>query len=122
MGLDMYAYAVNNNMVINDFNFIKETHDEEFFCWRKHPNLHGWMEQLYKSKGGTEEFNCVYVRLTLDDLMELRKAVTHGKLPHTTGFFFGKSDEDKDERTLLFIDIAVGYIEDGYAVYYTSWW
>lgn len=34
----------------------------ELHYWRKHPNLHGWMEQLYRDKGGAEEiFNCAAV-------------------------------------------------------------
>ena len=38
----------------------------ELHYWRKHPNLHGWMESLYYEKGGTaDNFNCVNLQLTL---------------------------------------------------------
>jgi hypothetical protein len=38
----------------------------ELYYWRKHPNLHGWMESLYYEKGGTaDNFNCVNLQLTL---------------------------------------------------------
>ena len=56
MGLDMYIYqtpknnvASNGTDIVNDDNVIRE---EDFFYWRKHPNLHGWFEQLYLDKGG----------------------------------------------------------------------
>ena len=55
--------------------------------WRKHPNLHGWMQDLYYAKGGTaESFNCVPVQLTAEDLDRLETAVRTGTLPDTTGF------------------------------------
>jgi hypothetical protein len=32
----------------------------ELHYWRKHPNLHGWMEQHYREKGDSaKSFNCV---------------------------------------------------------------
>jgi hypothetical protein len=27
----------------------------ELAYWRKHPSLHGWMEHLFRAKGGTAE-------------------------------------------------------------------
>ena len=39
----------------------------------KHPNLHGWMERLYRTRGGKEDkFNCVNIQLTADDLQKLK--------------------------------------------------
>ena len=38
MGLDMYAYVGTEGQC-------------ELAYWRKHPNLHGWMEKLWESKG-----------------------------------------------------------------------
>ena len=60
---------------------------EKLFYWRKHPNLHGWFEKLYREKGGKEEeFNCEFLELTTEDLNNLEIAVKQAKLPFTEGF------------------------------------
>lgn len=92
MGLDMYAWRVNAEDAIGDFEVASDDEGsskvEEMFYWRKHHDLHGWMERLYREKGGTKEsFNCVKVRLTMEDLQRLAQDVTKGRLPETTGFF-----------------------------------
>jgi hypothetical protein len=48
MGLDMYAFATAEEIAAS-VDFKAETHNE-LHCWRKHPNLHGWMEQHYREK------------------------------------------------------------------------
>jgi hypothetical protein len=70
------------------------------------------------------DFNCSAVRLELPDLEELEAAIRRGDLPHTTGFFFGSStgSEKQTEKDLDFIKQARQNIEDGLAVFYTSWW
>lgn len=92
--------------------------------WRKHHDLHGWMESLYRKKGGEGDFNCQIVQLTIDDLNALDTAITYRKLPATTGFFFGNNppDEASDEEDMAFIAKAREAIEQGFAVYYDSWW
>lgn len=129
MGLDMYAWRVAKDDAINDFEIAKDEDGqfklEEMFYWRKHHDLHGWMERLYREKGGTEQsFNCVRVRLTKTDLDLLEHAVLNGKLPATTGFFFGTNppDEDSMKRDMEFISAAKIAIAAGDAVYYDSWW
>jgi hypothetical protein len=129
MGLDMYAWRVAKDDAINDFDIAKDENDqfklEEMFYWRKHHDLHGWMERLYRSKGGTaQSFNCVRVRLTKTDLDLLEHDVLNGKLPQTTGFFFGTNppDEDSMKRDMEFISAAKIAIASGDAVYYDSWW
>jgi hypothetical protein len=52
MGLDMYARTTNAKLKSPvDFD---ETDGTEFHYWRKHPDLHGWMERLYREKGGID--------------------------------------------------------------------
>ena len=82
------------------------------------------MEKLYRSKGGVEEFNCVAVRLERADIDALNVAISGGDLPHTEGFFFGKSSYhvDKDERDLRFIFEARSLLTAGQAIYYFSSW
>lgn len=108
-----------------DFTNEDEAEDRELHYWRKHPNLHGWMESLYYLKGGTaESFNCVNVEIDLDDLAQLEKHITEGKLPSTNGFFFGESLGNSEEisEDLKFIKDAREAISAGEYVYYTSWW
>jgi len=124
MGLDMYAYRVAANAVVNDFEYDDALPPNEFFYWRKHHDLHGWMEELYRAKGGDKEFNCVPLRLTFDDLLALEDAVLNNTLPKTTGFFFGNNPPDDITKAedLNFIAEAKYAIYKGYAVYYSSWW
>ena len=120
MGLDMMAFA-RQNPITTDVDFESEENDLEIFNWRKHPNPHGWMERLYRTKGGTEEsFNCVNVQLTLEDLDALEAEL--GELPITESFFFGQSSPDYVTYDKHFIREARARINDGDAVYYTSWW
>ena len=114
MGLDQYARRV----VAHD-----PDNSEEIAYWRKHPNLQGWMEALWREKGGEGEFNCVDVELTLEDLEQLEAAIEGAELPDTDGFFFGNNSDDYyREQDLEFIAEASKAIEQGYKVVYTSWW
>lgn len=113
MGLDQNAYAFKN----------REDGSISLAEWRKHPNLQGWMERLWRSKGGEGEFNCVGVELDREDLESLQDFVVGGDLPETTGLFFGgDSDERYKEQDLTFIEEALELIEAGYTVEYNSWW
>ena len=48
--------------------------------------------------------------------------VRHGRLPKTTGFFFGESDGSELEDDLDFIAKAREALAADKFVYYTSWW
>lgn len=127
MGLDMYVRTYKPDEV-EDVNGLAapkaDARGDEIQYWRKHHDLHGWMEALYRSKGGTDEFNCVYVELTLADLDALETDIKERRLPETTGFFFGNNppDADSDEADLEFIARARSEIESGLRVFYSSWW
>ena len=95
----------------------------ELAYWRKHPNLQGWMQELYYEKGGEGEFNCVDVELTLGDLDALEEALDESALPETVGFFFGTDSGDYyAEQDREFIREARAAIKQGYTVVYNSWW
>lgn len=114
MGLDQFAKSFDKNG-----NF------EEITYWRKHPNLQGWMEQLWLEKENPEvkEFNCVSVELNLDDLNKLEVAVRNYELPETSGFFFGNNaDVYYKDEDLEFIQKAKQAIENGLSVRYSSSW
>ena len=120
MGLDMYARWIDH-APDKPVDFTAGEYGELHY-WRKHPNLHGWMEALYREKGGTQEFNCVNVQLTADDLDRLEAAIRGRKLPPTCGFFFGESNGKEIYDDLAFVAKAREAIADGLTVYYTSWW
>jgi hypothetical protein len=142
MGLDMYAYVASRKGQQSDFDetsafdattneFVSETVTKpvELAYWRKHPNLHGWMEQLWESKGRPREnvgwpiFNGIELELTWDDLDNLEHAIRHGKLPDTEGFFFGKpSDNHYYEQDLAFVNNAKAEVFLGLKVFYNSSW
>lgn len=123
MGLDMHAYKTKAKPE-REVDFGTTNFDEqEIHYWRKHPNLHGWMENLYYQKGGqAQSFNCVNVELTKDDLLDLHIDINDDALPQTAGFFFGQTDGSEKAGDLEFVEEALKAIEEGYAIYYCSWW
>ena len=125
MGLDMYAFAVSKRDAIGDFEMAQDCEKEELYYWRKHHDLHGWMENLYRGKGGdAESFNCIPVQLTLDDLDDLQQAIMDDNLPRTSGFFFGDNPPDLESmrNDLIFVQNCRIAINEGKVVYYDSWW
>jgi hypothetical protein len=137
MGLDMYAYVASKAKQHDDFyesavfdpvskEYVnsKMSKPREIAYWRKHPNLHGWMERLAESKKlKYDSFNGIEMELTHEDLDELERAVTHKQLPSTSGFFFGDgADEIYYENDLSFIKNARAELFFGLKVFYNSSW
>lgn len=151
MGLDMYAYVGQRGQRDafweQDLEMNPETREfeappggverpREIAYWRKHPNLHGWMEQLWIRKRNAEgnpvvedvdnlvgDFNGVELELTWEDIDELEIAVKKRNLPATTGFFFGKSaDQAYYADDLAFIQKARAELFMGLQVFYNSSW
>lgn len=129
MGLDMYAFSVAQRDVIDDFTIDTDSegriNSNEVAYWRKFNALHGWMEDLYRAKGGTaESFNCKPVRLTLEDLNKLQSDMANNLLQPREGFFFGSQEIYPEDitSTLKFIMDARQEIENGRDVFYDSWW
>ena len=139
MGLDQYAVArkgeprtVKSEYTYTDQDGVEKEGFEEYLewddtielaSWRKHPNLQGWMEELWYEKGGEGQFNCVDLELTLDDLNALEATLDEEALPETSGFFFGdNADDHYAEADREFIVQARAAIKQGYKVIYSSWW
>ena len=139
MGLDQYAVARkgeprkvsqtwtttdadgNEEEVVEYYNEWDDT--IQLAEWRKHPNLQGWMQELYYEKGGEGEFNCVDLELTLNDLNALEATLDEEELPETVGFFFGSNADDHyAEADREFIVQARAALKKGYKVFYSSWW
>ena len=122
MGLDMYAYTTAEEVSEVDFSVSDST---ELYYWRKFNALHGWMEDLYYSKGGkSQEFNCDNVQLTADDLDDLEEVLKKGLLRPVDGFFFGSQTVEPEyvESAQEFIVKARAALAEGLTVYYSSWW
>ena len=139
MGLDQTAIArkgeprtVKSEYTYTDLDGTEHKGVEEYLewddsielaTWRKHPNLQGWMQELYYEKGGEGEFNCVDVELTLEDLDALEATLDEEELPETVGFFFGSNADDHyAEADREFIVQARAALKEGYKVFYSSWW
>ena len=113
MGLDQYAYVAARagqkseyydgaefDEKTRDFVNPKMTKPREIAYWRKHPNLQGWMEQLWIRKGGNEgSFNGIELELTWDDLDELERAVRHQQ--HACALPGGRKETDKSQTDQL---------------------
>jgi hypothetical protein len=144
MGLDMYAYvaarAGQNKEYWNEPRHYNTSTGEwerqntiskpiEIAYWRKHPNLHGWMEQLWQSKGCQRDnndglsFNGIELELTWEDIDMLENDINEGALPGTSGFCFGDpADDYYREDDLRFIKEARAQLFLGLKVFYNSSW
>jgi hypothetical protein len=99
------------------------TEPREIAYWRKHPNLHGWMQRLWESKGNSGEFNGDELELTWDDLEQLEQDIRNKNLPDTSGFFFGSdADDHYRENDLKFVREAKAEAFLGLRVFYNSSW
>ena len=122
MGLDQYAYVSQNGKQDDD--------SREIAYWRKHNRLQGWMENKYIDNGGKEQFNCVAVELTIDDIEQLDVVINNRMLPETGGFFFGSDSysDYEDEQygykndDLSFINKAKEILTSNKKLYYSCWW
>lgn len=113
----------------------------EFAVWRNHSSLQYWMENKWikkkrpvieSDKDSYEEdvFNNVDLKLTKKDILELREAVSNGKLFETYGFIlddetskhFKKADLRYKKADLHFIENALEYLKRGYDIIYSSSW
>ena len=136
MGLDMYAYVAARAGQQDEFYDGSELDKEsgeyvnakvtkpiEIAYWRKHPNLHGWMEQLYRERGGEGDFNGDELELFREDIDSLEQVILDGDLPATSGFFFGDAADDYyREQDLEFIKEARSQLFLGLRVFYNSSW
>lgn len=133
MGLDQYCFKAPSKILSSDVGFSEDCQaiqPSEVMYWRKNNALHNWMHNLYLAKGGTEEFNCVPVRLTKEDIEKLNEDIHFNKLVPTSGFFFGALVYDEEDKALdmdfctkalkVLQDIAIDAKDE--VLYYYSWW
>ena len=146
----MYAYTAGRNGQYSDWwedaeldehkkQFVnpKITKPVEIAYWRKHPNLHGWMEQLWQERQyqtqpvdateavdpESDTFNNVELELTREDIDRLEQCILENQLPVTRGFFFGEgSDDYYRDQDLKFVREARANLFLGLRVFYNSSW
>ena len=139
MGLDMYAYLVKkrNENAKGVYNTDREAFTKDWYIvnddyhyWRKNRHLHNWMKNKYLESGGPDEdFNCSYLVLTAEDIVDLRDDIKKGIVEQmdSQGFFFGQGNyaEYYKEEDLKFCEDAIAELKElggDFAVIYTSWW
>lgn len=133
MGLDQYCFKAPSSILSSDVEFSEGCNviqPSEVMYWRKNNALQGWMHNLYIAKGGKEEFNCVPVRLTKEDIEKLNEDIHCNKLVPTSGFFFGPLVYDEEDKAIdmdfctkalkVLQDIAIDSKDE--VLYYYSWW
>jgi hypothetical protein len=110
MGLDQYAYSREPAQIDHQ--------------WRKHPNLQGWMENLWRERFDVQTGDfCCEIELYKEDIERLKVDIMAGDLPATDGFFFGSNSDDYyREDDLAFCAWALIEIDKGREVYYDSSW
>ena len=129
MGLDMY---LTGHRFIHGMNEKKKRSRErgekkgeliDLGYWRKHPNLHGYIVQMFAA--GKDE--CQEIDLSAEQLHQVVGAIEADELPETTGFFFGESDGTEKVEDLLIFREAIAWLEatgeDAWrSVYYRASW
>jgi hypothetical protein len=122
MGLDQYAYVAAKAEAWQDGSTQRE-----LAYWRKHPNLQGWMENLWRNRNtdpsADPAFNGIELELTWADIDQLEDDIKNKRLPATSGFFFGTdSDDHYREDDLAFVRRARAELFLGLRVFYNSSW
>ena len=141
MGMDSHMYSFRTEDMIKNqqeyptqftslFPDIIDVYDglvnytEEVGYWRKFYGLHDWMEQLYLKKNGTAEFNCIFLNVTSDDLLQLRQDCK--KMTFYAEQYYTKSDKDEKfywlhkQHFIDEIDNMLGLLKSGYHLYFYS--
>ena len=126
MGLDQYAYTGKRRETNDETDYV------EIAYWRKHNRLEGFMKNLWIEKGQPDkneqypdDFNCIMIELTPEDIDRLDEDNFNDTLPETQGFFFGsdsQGDDYKKQDTMKFISRARDAFTEGYKVFYSSNW
>lgn len=126
MGLDQWAFSVHPEAIKDRFPFDRNYAYNEFYDWRKNRFVHNWMEELYKSLGGENEFNMQLLQLMPEDIDRLEEDTKNGKIKEydAPGFFFGNQEFENYEYDAImrFCQAARKELDKGNAVYYESWY
>lgn len=129
MGLDMFLYGRKfhvGNELLDEGKPLKST-EAELGYWRKHANLHGYIVQTFAE--GKDD--CQKIYLEVKDMEKIIDAIKDKRLPHTEGFFFGKSfgTQEEDDQAIATFREAIEWLKRGEEdrsswrdVYYQASW
>ena len=130
MGLSMYVFqTTEDNLSEDPTDVVDESKLVEVYYWRNHPKLHRWFENLYREKGGKyKEFNCEYVKVTIEDINKLEQVLKEDELPiYNDGYMkFGcfslsyELSSVKYNHDIQFITIARNILEDSNSLVYSA--
>lgn len=121
---------------INQVKEIIESSDEgdlnldtTHLCyWRKHSDLNGVFEEMYYDRGGEDEFNCEYLLLSKQDIVDIiRMHKEHlsgeNEIPHSSVFFWGQTILEDWQQSLKDFEKVLKETDwDNETVYYSCWW
>lgn len=104
--------------------------NEEIAYWRKHSDLNGYMEELYREKGGDDEFNCVPLYLSKEDVEQIvddhRRHLNEDDeftIGEASGFFWGATEHHDWKGSLEDFERILEETDwDNETVYYSCWW
>jgi hypothetical protein len=131
MGLDMMLYA---REVIEEGDDVSEDARQiEIGTWRKHPDLHSYIETLWRAEtGSTEDFNCIDYKLSRKQIIDIILLTVTETMPKSKGgFFFSESKLTDISHTITLMGSALSYIDKHtsypddvpeYEIFYSSWW
>ena len=126
MGLDQWTFRVKNKAVLNRFEYNHDYEHKQFFYWRKNRYVQNWMEKLYQSLGGKDEFNLKILQLLPEDIDKLEEDTKSGKIKeyNKSGFFFGNQPFEYQEydSIMRFCRMAREEFKRDNAVFYDSWY
>lgn len=137
MGLDQNLFAVDEDACDQDGNIMDRESMEEIGYWRKHADLHGFVESLWEKAGcpGADErhqdpmfgslFNCIPFELTeehIQQIIECSERRSFGDADGTTGFFFGQTFPEDHDKTIEIMKHALELKKEGKRIFYDSWW
>lgn len=106
MGLYQWAFSVKNKAVINRFEYNQDYKHDEIFFWGRNHFVHNWMEKLYESIGGKDEFNMKNLQLLPEDIDKLEKDTKSGKIKE-----YDKLIKEYDKLGFLWEDKSFEYYE-----------
>lgn len=114
MGLDMYLtgekyYWSSEGKRQKEDGLEIKTKTFDLGYWRKHPNLHGYIVQVFNK--GVDD--CQDIELGEEQISQIIKAIKNKELPHTEGFFFGDSswNPEHDANSIKIFNDALKWLK-----------
>lgn len=97
---------------------------EEIKYYRKFNALHGLLDDLYLSRGGSD-MNCVLVNVNLEDVNLIKEHCLNKTLEPREGFFWGSQDPVTDEEYEELYNLTIlmeEMLSEGWIIGYCGYW